>query len=70
MPTTGTVKWFSAQKGYGFISLDDGKGEVFVHHSAILADGFRTLKDGERVELEVVQGQRGPAADKVKRLAS
>lgn len=64
----GTVKWFSDQKGYGFIALDDGQGEVFVHHSAIQGEGFKTLNEGQRVELEVVQGQKGPAAENVKKL--
>lgn len=66
---TGTVKWFNDQKGYGFISQDDG-GDVFVHYSAILdAEGrFRTLTEGERVEFTVEQGQKGPAAANVKKL--
>ena len=70
MPSKGTVKWFSDQKGYGFIALDDGQGEVFVHHSAIQADGFKTLTEGEQVELDVVQGQKGPAAENVTKLAA
>ena len=65
MRTNGIVKWFSDQKGYGFIALDDGQTEVFVHHSAIQAEGFKTLAEGERVELDVVQGQKGPAAENV-----
>ena len=64
----GTVKWFSDAKGYGFIALDDGQGEVFVHHSAIQAEGFKTLNEGDRVELEVVQGQKGPAAENVRKV--
>ena len=70
MRTSGTVKWFSDQKGYGFIALDDGQTEVFVHFSAIQGDGYKTLAEGERVELEVVQGQKGPAAENVVRLGS
>jgi CspA family cold shock protein len=68
MRTSGTVKWFSDQKGYGFIALDDGQTEVFVHFSAIQGDGYKTLAEGERVELEVVQGQKGPAAENVTRV--
>ena len=66
MRTNGTVKWFSDQKGYGFIALEDGQTEVFVHHTAIQAEGFKTLAEGERVELDVVQGQKGPAAENVR----
>ena len=65
---TGTVKWFSDQKGYGFISQDEGGGDVFVHHSAIVASGFRTLREGERVEFTIEQGQKGPAAANVRKL--
>jgi CspA family cold shock protein len=65
---TGTVKWFNDQKGYGFIALDDGQGEVFVHHSAIQSEGFRSLSEGEKVELDVVQGQKGPAAENVRKV--
>jgi CspA family cold shock protein len=64
---TGTVKWFSDQKGYGFIAQDEG-GDVFVHHSAIVATGFRTLKEGERVEFTVKEGEKGPAAANVRRI--
>ena len=63
--TQGTVKWFNDAKGFGFISLDDGSNDVFVHHSAIGGDGFKTLAEGQRVEFEVVQGPKGPAAEKV-----
>jgi cold shock protein len=62
----GTVKWFDDAKGYGFITLDDGSKDVFVHHSAIQMEGFKSLAEGQRVEFEVVQGQKGPAADKVR----
>lgn len=62
----GSVKWFSAEKGYGFITPDDGTKDLFVHHSAIQADGFRTLNEGEKVEFEVTQGQKGPQAVNVR----
>ena len=62
---SGTVKWFSDQKGYGFITPDDGSKDLFVHHSNIVAEGFRTLQDGQKVEFEVVQGEKGPAAENV-----
>lgn len=65
---TGTVKWFNPEKGFGFITRDNGEKDVFVHHSAIQTSGFRTLDEGERVEFEVVQADKGPAADKVTRL--
>ncbi len=60
----GTVKWFNNTKGYGFIGQNSGP-DVFVHYSAIQMDGFKTLQEGEAVEFEVVQGQKGPQADKV-----
>lgn len=65
----GTVKWFSAEKGYGFITPDEGGKDVFVHYSAILAEGYRSLNEGQKVEYEVVQGQKGPQASNVKPLA-
>ncbi len=65
MSTSGTVKWFSDQKGFGFIVRDDGQSDVFVHHSAIQGEGFNTLAEGDRVEFELVQGQKGPAAENV-----
>ena len=64
---SGTVKWFNAKKGYGFISDEEGK-DVFVHFSALNMDGFKELKDGERVEFEVVEGEKGPQAANVVRL--
>lgn len=60
----GTVKWFNDSKGFGFIKQDNGD-DVFVHHTAIQSQGFRTLKEGARVSFEVVQGPKGPAAEKV-----
>ena len=63
----GTVKWFNAKKGYGFISDEEGK-DVFVHFSALNMDGFKELKYGERVEFEVVEGEKGPQAANVVRL--
>jgi cold shock protein len=68
MSTTGTVKWFNETKGFGFITPEDGTKDCFVHHSAIQASGFKTLAEGERVEFDVVQGQKGPAAENVRRL--
>ena len=65
MRTTGTVKWFNDQKGFGFITPDDGSKDCFVHHSAIQSDGFRTLAEGARVEFDVVEGAKVPAAENV-----
>lgn len=62
----GTVKWFNAEKGYGFIAPDDGSADVFVHYSAIQTSGYRTLEEEQRVEFEVTQGQKGPQADNVR----
>lgn len=63
----GTVKWFNAEKGYGFISIDGGE-DVFVHYSSILGNGFRSLEEGQRVSFEVVQGPKGPQASNVEKL--
>jgi CspA family cold shock protein len=63
----GRVKWFNAEKGYGFIEREDG-GDVFVHFTAIQTDGFKTLNEGEKVEFEIVQGPRGPQAANVTKL--
>ncbi|MBD3368483.1 MAG: cold-shock protein [Candidatus Eisenbacteria bacterium] len=67
--TTGTVKWFNDSKGFGFIELDDGSKDVFVHFSAIQTDDdYKTLTEGDRVQFDVVQGEKGPAAENVTKL--
>jgi len=66
--TKGTVKWFSDQKGYGFITPSDGSKDVFVHHKSIQGEGFKSLKEGQEVEFEVEQGPKGPQATKVTKL--
>jgi len=62
----GTVKWFNAEKGYGFIAVDGGGGDVFVHYSAIETSGFRSLEEGQRVEFETTPGPKGPQAAQVR----
>jgi cold shock protein len=62
---TGTVKWFDEKKGYGFIAPDGGEKDVFVHHSQIAGDGFKTLQEGTKVEFETREGQKGPEATNV-----
>jgi len=61
----GAVKWFNSEKGHGFIAVDEGE-DVFVHYSAIQMDGYRSLEEGQRVEFEISQGQKGPQADAVR----
>ncbi|MFD1212941.1 cold-shock protein [Arthrobacter sp. GCM10027362] len=65
----GTVKWFNAEKGYGFITVDGANSDVFVHWSAIQMEGYRALEEGQRVEFEIGEGQKGPQAEEV-RIAS
>jgi len=65
MELTGTVKWFSKEKGYGFITRDDNKGDVFVHFSAIKQEGFKTLNQGQKVKFEVEEDVKGPKAKNV-----
>ena len=68
MKATGRVKWFNNSKGYGFIGRDDG-ADVFVHYSAITGDGYRSLQEGDTVEFEIVQGQKGPQASNVVKIS-
>ncbi len=63
MATAGTVKWFNDSKGFGFLTRDDGEKDVFVHHSSIQGQGFKSLAEGEKVEFDVVQGDKGPRAE-------
>lgn len=69
MSTTGTVKWFNDAKGFGFITIDESSQDCFVHFSAIEGSGFKTLTEGQRVQLDVVQGKKGPAAENVTPIA-
>ena len=66
--TTGIVKWFNGEKGYGFITPDDGSADVFAHFSAIQTSGYRTLEENQRVEFDVTQGQKGPQAENIRPL--
>lgn len=68
MRITGTVKWFNSKKGFGFITRDDGQGDVFVHFSAIQSRGFKTLEEGQKVEFEISKDEKGPKATNVVRI--
>ncbi|HEX7182911.1 MAG TPA: cold-shock protein [Thermoanaerobaculia bacterium] len=68
MRNTGRVKWFNDSKGFGFITPENGQGDCFVHHSEIQGSGFKSLAEGDRVEFDVVQGQKGPAAANVSKI--
>ena len=68
MSLEGTVKWFSSEKGYGFIIPDDGSKDLFVHHTGIVGEGFKTLDEGEKVSYEVTQGRKGMQANNVSKV--
>ena len=68
MMSEGTVKWFNASKGFGFIEQDNGGDDIFVHYSAINREGYKSLDEGARVSFEIVDGQKGPAAENVQQL--
>jgi CspA family cold shock protein len=70
MRTTGLVKWFNNDKGFGFISRENGEKDCFVHHSAIQGNGYKSPNEGDKVEFDVVQGQKGPAAENVTKLSN
>ncbi|NNG15498.1 MAG: cold-shock protein [Gemmatimonadales bacterium] len=68
MRIKGTVKWFNDKKGFGFLTREDGEKDCFVHHTAILGSGYKSLREGEQVEFDVVEGDKGPAAENVSRI--
>jgi CspA family cold shock protein len=70
MRTTGSVKWFNNDKGFGFIARENGEKDCFVHHTAIQGSGYKSLNEGDKVEFDVVQGQKGPAAENVTKLSN
>jgi cold shock protein len=66
--STGVVKWFNATKGFGFVTVDGQEKDVFIHYSAIVGGGYRSLEEGDRVEFTIVQGQKGPQAQEVRKI--